>query len=100
MKWLALSIVCLFGALLLYAEVDMPAYGNTEATANLHVSPDYIQRSLQETGTPNIVTAILADYRAYDTLGETIVIFTAGLACILLLRRNKRDDNKVQGPHS
>jgi len=77
----------------------MPAYGDPQAPANLHVSPYYIQRSLQDTETPNIVTAILADYRAYDTLGETIVIFTAGLACILLLWRSKRDDSKVQRPH-
>jgi multicomponent Na+:H+ antiporter subunit B len=33
------------------------------------------------------VTAVLADYRGYDTLGETIVIFTAGLACILILMK-------------
>ncbi|MBM3224930.1 MAG: cation:proton antiporter, partial [Candidatus Tectomicrobia bacterium] len=44
------------------------------------------ERSHTETGTPNFVTAILADYRAYDTLGETTVIFTAGLACVLILR--------------
>jgi len=99
LKWLALSIMCLFGAFLFYVEVDMPEYGDPEAAANLHVSPYYIHESFQETGTPNIVTAILADYRAYDTLGETIVIFTAGLACLLLLGRSKRDDSKVQGPH-
>jgi len=38
-----------------------------------------------ETGSPNFVTAILADYRGYDTLSETTVIFTAGLACVLIL---------------
>lgn len=36
-------------------------------------------------GPPNFVTAVLADYRGYDTLGETTVIFTAGLACLLIL---------------
>ncbi len=41
----------------------------------------------EEIGTPNMVTAGLADYRGYDTLGETTVIFTAGVAVILLLRR-------------
>ncbi|MCP4369674.1 MAG: sodium:proton antiporter, partial [Deltaproteobacteria bacterium] len=41
--------------------------------------------------TPNIVTAVLADYRGYDTLGETTVIFSAGMACILLLRRRRKD---------
>lgn len=93
MKWLAFIIVCLFGALLFYAEGDMAGYGDLAAPANLHVSPEYIQRSLKETKTPNVVTAVLADYRGYDTLGETTVIFTAGLACVLLLAGGKPDDN-------
>jgi len=44
---------------------------------------------MEETATPNMVTSVLADYRAYDTLGETAVIFTAGMACILLLRKRR-----------
>lgn len=96
MKWLALVFVFLFGALLFYAEGDLPGYGDPEAPANLHVSPDYIQRSLEETHTPNMVTAVLADYRGYDTLGETVVIFTAGVICILLLvTKSKSDDNQI-----
>lgn len=93
MKWLALIIVLLFGALLLYAEGDLPSFGNPEAPASLHVSPYYVERALEETDTPNIVTAVLADYRGYDTFGETIVIFTAGVVCILLLMRSKADDS-------
>ena len=96
MKWFSIMILCLFGALLFYAEGDLPDYGDPQAPANLHVSPDYIQQALEETKTPNMVTAVLADYRGYDTLGETVVIFTAGLACILLLRRSKPDDNPVR----
>ncbi len=45
------------------------------------------ERCEEETGVPNMVTAGLADYRGYDTLGETTVIFTAGISVILLLRR-------------
>jgi multicomponent Na+:H+ antiporter subunit B len=44
---------------------------------------------MEDTETPNIVTSVLADYRGYDTLGETIVIFTAGLACLLVLWRGR-----------
>ena len=71
----------------------MAGYGDLSAPANLHVSPDYIKRSLEETDTPDVVTAVLADYRGYDTLGETTVIFTAGLACFMLLGGWKRHDN-------
>jgi len=47
----------------------------------------WIEKGQQETGTPNMVTYGLVDYRGYDTLGETVIIFTAGVSVILLLRR-------------
>jgi multicomponent Na+:H+ antiporter subunit B len=54
------------------------------------VVPRYIAEAVKETGVPNVVTAILASYRGYDTLGETTVVFTAGAGVIALLRRRKR----------
>lgn len=53
----------------------------------------YIQNAYKDAKTPNIVTVILGDYRSIDTLGEQIVIFTAGLICILLLRNNRKEEN-------
>lgn len=50
----------------------------------------WIEKGQEETGVPNMVTYGLADYRGYDTLGETVVIFTAGISVILLLRRRGR----------
>jgi len=50
----------------------------------------WIEKGLKETAVPNMVTYGLADYRGYDTLGETAVIFTAGVSVILLLRRRSR----------
>lgn len=76
----------LFGAVLVYASADFPAWGDPQAPASLHVSPDYIQRSIPDTAVPNIVTAVLADYRGFDTMFETTVVLGAGLACFLLLR--------------
>jgi multicomponent Na+:H+ antiporter subunit B len=93
LKWLGIILIVLFAGVLFYAEVDMPAYGDISAPANLHVSPDYIQGSMEDTHTPDMVTAVLADYRGYDTLGETTVIFTAGLICYMLLGGWKRNDN-------
>jgi multicomponent Na+:H+ antiporter subunit B len=52
--------------------------------------PRYIEQTLKETNVPNVVTSVLADYRGYDTLGETTVIFTAGIGVMLLLRRTGR----------
>ena len=87
MKWLAIPIMGLFLVLMIYATSGLPDRGDPNAPANIHVSPFYIERSLDDTKTPNTVTAVLADYRGYDTLGETIVIFTAGLACVLILMK-------------
>ena len=50
----------------------------------------YVEEGHHETEVPNMVTYILADYRSYDTLGETTVIFTAGVAVMLLLRRREK----------
>lgn len=87
MKKLALLIVILSGGLLLYATKDFPPWGDPHSPASTHVSPRYLMKSLEETGVPNVVTSILADYRGYDTMFETTVIFCAGIACFMLLRK-------------
>lgn len=83
----ALAATLFLGSLLFLAVHDFPAWGDPESPPSRHVSPRYLHEGYRETGAPNIVTAVLADYRGYDTLVETVVIFTAGLACWLLLRR-------------
>ncbi|MFQ6071396.1 MAG: hydrogen gas-evolving membrane-bound hydrogenase subunit E [Methanosarcinales archaeon] len=95
-KILSLLGVILTGGLLIYGTIDMPAFGDPDAPANKHVVPRYIEKSEEETGVPNLVTAVLADYRGYDTLGETTVIFTAGVSVILLLRQKRRRKSEVR----
>lgn len=90
MRVLALITVIITGMILIYGTVDMPDWGDPNSPASLHVSPRYIEKTMEETATPNVVTSVLADYRGYDTLGETTVIFTAGVSCILILRRRKQ----------
>jgi multicomponent Na+:H+ antiporter subunit B len=88
LKFLALLLTILTGALLIYGTKEMPRWGDPNSPASLHVTPRYIEKTLEETHTPDMVTSVLADYRGYDTLGETTVILTAGIACLLLLRRD------------
>ena len=90
MKLLGMMLVMIVGGLLIYATADMPGWGDPNSPASTHVSPRYIEKSEAETSVPNMVTAVLADYRGYDTLGETAVIFTAGVCCVLLLRRYRK----------
>jgi len=82
---LALIAVILTGAALVYATFDMPRYGDPAAPIHHHVADHYIRDTEAEIGVPNMVTAILASYRGYDTWGETTVIFTACVGVLLLL---------------
>jgi multicomponent Na+:H+ antiporter subunit B len=87
----ALLVLLVAGAILTLAVTDMPAFADPEAPAHLHVAPRYIAMAYEETGVTNMVTAILADYRGYDTLGELTVIFTAGVAVLSILAGRKRE---------
>lgn len=73
------------GAALIYATIDMPAFGDPQAPANAYVGQAYVEETPNDIAVPNIVTAVLASYRGFDTLGETLVIFTAGIGVVLLL---------------
>ena len=84
---LVLSIAV--GAVLAYGSLGLPAFSDPQAPIHTHVAPRYLQEGPRETGVPNVVSAVLASYRGYDTLGETIVVFTAGAGVIALLRRRK-----------
>lgn len=86
MKILALIVTVLTAIVLIYAEEEFPNWGDPKSPASIHVSPRYISESYRETSIPNMVTAVLADYRGFDTLFETTVIFAAGISVILLLR--------------
>ncbi|GEO82810.1 DUF4040 domain-containing protein [Pararhodospirillum oryzae] len=86
----ALATVVVFGALLMWGTLDLPHYGDPTAPIHHHVADRYIEESGTEVGPPNIVTSVLASYRGFDTLGETTVIFTAGLSVVVLLARRRR----------
>jgi multicomponent Na+:H+ antiporter subunit B len=88
--WAAIIGLPLLGFLLLYAANDLPQFGDPSSPASVHISPFYLENSLQDTNTPNVVTSLLMDYRSFDTLIETVVIFTSGVACALLLRRSQK----------
>ena len=91
MKIFGLIAVVLCGGLLIYGTIDFPGWGDPSSPASVHLSPYYIEHAIEDTSVPNIVTAVLADYRGYDTMFETAVVFAAGIACLFLLRVVRRD---------
>lgn len=86
MKKAGFIIVAITWSFLIYATVDFPPWGDPNSPASIHVSPRYIEKTIEETDVPNAVTSVLADYRGYDTMFETTVIFGAGVVCFFLLR--------------
>ncbi len=92
--FLPLLVAVATGAALVYGTLGLPAFSDPAAPIHQHVVPRYINDGPRETGVPNIVTAVLASYRGYDTLGETTVVFTAGIGVIALLRRVRRRGKK------
>ena len=95
---LPLIVVCITGAALIYGTLDMPPFGHPDNPIHEHVAPRYIEESPKEVGLPNMVTSVLASYRGFDTLGETVVVFSAAIGVLSLLGVRLR--NKGEEPES
>ncbi|MEX2582472.1 MAG: DUF4040 domain-containing protein [Gemmatimonadota bacterium] len=93
---LPLTVVIMTGAVLMYGMLDIPPFGEPTNPAQMHVAPRYLVEQREEVDVDNAVGAVLASYRGYDTMGETAVIFTAGVGVLLLLagRRLRADQTE------
>jgi len=96
-RWVPLMIALVVGAALVWGTLSLPPFGAADSVVHQHVAPRYLTQSIAETGVANVVSAVLADYRGYDTLGETTVIFTAGIGVLLLLSGMRRRDDIDRG---
>jgi multicomponent Na+:H+ antiporter subunit B len=83
-------------AILIWCSYDLPQIGLVSSPIHQHIAPDYILGSRNDIGIPNIVTSVLASYRGYDTFGETIVVFTAGVAVLVLLQNSTPPSKKTK----
>lgn len=90
-------IMCISLALVLLAGVShLPRFGQMEHPTNNEVPARYIEQGLQETGAMNIVTGMILDYRAFDTLGESHVLFIATCTVLILLRLDKKKERESE----
>lgn len=92
MAVLLASVMILF---LLIVVEQMPVFGSAETPANTSVViKRYIENGLEETGAVNIVAGVILDYRAFDTLGESHVLFTAAIAVFILLLQEQEEKER------
>lgn len=93
MKKVAAIIVAVALGIFCFSVSSLPMIGDVNSAPNQHVTPYYIENSAADTGSPNIVTATLADYRGFDTLEETTVMFLAGMTAVLILLAGRKDED-------
>lgn len=86
----SLLFCVLLVTMLLIGVADLPPFGEADKPVNNEVSQRYIEKGLQETGAVNIVTGMILDYRAFDTLGESHVLFIATCTVLILLRVDQK----------
>ena len=84
-RWLPLTVVAVAAATLIYATFDKPRLGDPEAPVHQHVAPWYLENTPELIDIPNVVTAVLASFRGYDTLGEVFVVLTACIGVLFVL---------------
>lgn len=93
---ISMCICLLVISVLLITVANMPAFGSADAPANTNEVPRrYIEQGQEETGAVNIVTGMILDYRAFDTLGESHVLFIAACTVLILLRIDHRKDGSL-----
>lgn len=88
-----ISVICCLAliAILLVAVSYLPKIGSAEKPTTNEVSDKYLEDGLRETGAVNAVTGMILDYRAFDTFGESSVLFIATCTVLLLLRNDKKN---------
>jgi len=79
---------------LLWTVNTLPPFGNPDNPYNNEVSQRYVEQGPEETGAVNMVTGMILDYRAFDTFGESTVLFAAACSVLFLLKLNDTKDGK------
>lgn len=94
-KLLILMLLVLF-VVLTFAVLQMPTIGSVDHPAYNETALYYLENAVKDTGAVNVIAAIITDYRAFDTLGETTVLFTAiaAVGSVLMVAHKKEDSHE------
>ena len=85
-------VACItFIGILLATVFNLPSFGSGTNPASNEVVKRYLEKGMEETGAVNIVAAVILDYRAFDTFGESAVLFLSVICVMMLLQRDKNN---------
>ena len=94
---IAAAVICaVLVAILLTTVMSMPGFGEEDNPINNEVSDRYLEYGAEDTGSENVVTAMIIGYRGFDTLGEGCVLFLAVAAVMILLLRDRKNTSELE----
>ena len=93
---LCVGITVCFIAVMLMVVMDLPMFGDPASPTNNEVAQRYLEKGIEETGAINFVAGMILDYRAFDTFGESNVLFMAVVAVLMLLKRDHKNVSAVE----
>lgn len=96
-SWAPLVVLSVLFAVLVVTSFDQPLLGDPMAAVHQHVAPFYLSETPTLINIPNVVTAVLASFRGYDTLGEVLVVFTAGIGVLSVLGFRPKKEQRLSG---
>ena len=94
--FLCVLISVVFIAIMLVVVIELPAFGDPGNPANNVVAERYLEKGIEETGAVNFVAGMILDYRAFDTFGESNVLFLAVIAVVMLLKRDSKNISEAE----
>lgn len=93
---LCVAITVIFIAVMLRVVIDLPMFGDPNSVTVNEVGQRYLEQGIEETGAINFVAGMILDYRAFDTFGESNVLFMAVIAVLMLLQRDKKNTSAAE----
>lgn len=88
---LCVAVTIVFITAMLLVVMDLPMFGDPNSVTNNEVAQRYLEKGIEETGAINFVAGMILDYRAFDTFGESNVLFMAVIGVLMLLKRDRKN---------
>lgn len=93
-------LIVMLAAALIFCMFDLPGLFSPDHPGENVVAERYIESGIEETGAVNFVAGMILDYRAFDTFGESNVLFAATICVMVLLLVQDQSKSRVRRKRS